>query len=47
MGGQVNWIHLSGKSPSVKRFFPSEFGTDIEYGPESVNEKPHQLKLKV
>lgn len=33
--------------PNITRFFPSEYGTDIEYGPQSVNEKPHQLKLKV
>jgi len=44
---QINWIHLAEKAPSVKRFFPSEYGTDIEYGPQSVNEKPHQLKIKV
>ena len=31
----------------VKRFFPSEYGTDIEYGPQSAHEKPHQQKLKV
>jgi hypothetical protein len=31
----------------VKRFFPSEYGTDIEYGPQSINEIPHQQKLKV
>lgn len=31
----------------MKRFFPSEYGTDIEYGPESANEPPHQQKLKV
>jgi hypothetical protein len=31
----------------VKRFFPSEFGTDVEYGPESAKEVPHQNKLKV
>lgn len=31
----------------VKRFFPSEYGTDIEYWPQSAHEPPHQLKLKV
>jgi hypothetical protein len=31
----------------VKRFFPSEYGTDIEYGPKSAHEVPHQQKLKV
>jgi len=45
--GQINWIKLAGKVPTVKRFFPSEYGTDIEYSPESANEKPHQQKLKV
>lgn len=47
LGEQVKWIQLADKSPSIKRFFPSEYGTDIEYFPHSVNEKPHQLKLKV
>jgi hypothetical protein len=32
---------------NVTRFFPSEYGTDIEYSPASAHEKPHQLKLKV
>jgi NmrA-like family len=31
----------------VTRFFPSEYGTDIEYSPKSASEKPHQQKLKV
>ena len=31
----------------IKRFFPSEYGTDIEYSPGSAAEKPHQQKLKV
>lgn len=31
----------------VTRFFASEYGTDIEYFPDSVHEPPHQLKLKV
>jgi hypothetical protein len=44
---QINWIHLAEKAPSVKRFFPSEYGTDIEHGPQSMNEKPHQFKIKV
>ncbi|KAG4414961.1 hypothetical protein IFR04_011889 [Cadophora malorum] len=47
IGEQVGWIKLMEKTPSVKRFFPSEYGTDIEYGPESANEPPHQQKLKV
>ncbi|KAF8847595.1 putative isoflavone reductase like protein [Acephala macrosclerotiorum] len=44
---QINWIQLAETSSSVKRFFPSELGTDIEYGPESATEIPHQQKLKV
>ena len=31
----------------MKWFLPSEYGTDIAYGPNSVHEKPHQQKLKV
>ncbi|EMC96534.1 hypothetical protein BAUCODRAFT_148130 [Baudoinia panamericana UAMH 10762] len=44
---QVQLIELADKHPDVKKFFPSEYGTDIEYGPSSANEKPHQQKLKV
>jgi hypothetical protein len=40
-------IRLAEQSPNIIRFFPSEYGTDIEYFDHSVNEKPHQLKLKV
>lgn len=32
---------------SVRWFFPSEYGTDIEHGPKSAGEKPHQNKLVV
>jgi NAD(P)-dependent dehydrogenase (short-subunit alcohol dehydrogenase family) len=32
---------------SVRWFLPSEYGTDIEYGPESAKERPHQAKLAV
>lgn len=31
----------------MNRFFPSEYGTDVEYGPQSLHEKPHQAKLQV
>lgn len=31
----------------MRWFLPSEYGTDIKYGPASANEKPHQQKLKV
>lgn len=47
IGEQVEWVKLAEQAPTVKRFFPSEYGTDIEYGPESANEAPHQQKLKV
>lgn len=32
---------------NVTRFFPSEYGTDIEYFPDSKHEPPHQMKLAV
>ncbi|OAG44862.1 hypothetical protein AYO21_00824 [Fonsecaea monophora] len=44
---QLQLVKLANDSPSVHRFFPSEYGTDIEYGPSSAHEKPHQLKLRV
>ncbi len=44
---QILLAQLADKHPDVKRFFPSEYGTDIEYNPSSAAEKPHQQKLKV
>ena len=44
---QIDWINIAIQVPSVKRFFPSEYGTDIEYDASSANEVPHQQKLKV
>ncbi|XEV06213.1 hypothetical protein FSHL1_011500 [Fusarium sambucinum] len=44
---QISLFKLATESDSVKWFFPSEYGTDVEYGPQSADEKPHQLKLKV
>lgn len=44
---QIKLFKLASESDSVKWFFPSEYGTDVEYGPQSADEKPHQLKLKV
>jgi hypothetical protein len=44
---QILLIRLAEDTPNIKRFFPSEYGTDIEHGPKSPNEKPHQFKLKV
>lgn len=43
---QIDIIRLAEDS-DIKWFFPSEYGTDIEYGPESSTEIPHQQKLKV
>ncbi|KAL2105013.1 hypothetical protein VUR80DRAFT_9166 [Thermomyces stellatus] len=40
----IRWAEESG---SVRWFFPSEYGTDIEYGPKSAGERPHQAKLEV
>ncbi|KAF2105966.1 hypothetical protein BDV96DRAFT_607755 [Lophiotrema nucula] len=44
---QIPLLDIAEAAPSIHTFYPSEYGTDIEYGPESPNEPPHQLKLKV
>ncbi|QDS75962.1 hypothetical protein FKW77_003701 [Venturia effusa] len=44
---QIPLLALAEQTPNIKRFFPSEYGTDIEYGPKPPGEKPHQQKLKV
>ncbi|KAL4997414.1 hypothetical protein BDV10DRAFT_92239 [Aspergillus recurvatus] len=44
---QVQLIQWADESSHIKRFLPSEYGTDIEYSPASANERPHQQKLKV
>ena len=44
---QVLLVRLADEHPDVKRFFPSEYGTDIEYGPQSKGEPTHQMKIKV
>lgn len=45
---QIPILEIAETIGSVKRFYPSEYGTDIEYDPKtSPNEPPHQLKLKV
>lgn len=44
---QISWIDAAIAAPSVKRFFPSEYGTDVEYDETSRDEVPHQQKLKV
>jgi hypothetical protein len=41
-------IKWASETPTIKRFFPSEYGTDIEHNTDkSPHEKPHQLKIKV
>jgi len=44
---QVELLRWADSSPSVKWFFPSEYGTDIEYCDKSRDERPHQMKLAV
>lgn len=44
---QIELLKLAEGSSSVRWFFPSEYGTDIEYDETSKDEKPHQNKLKV
>lgn len=44
---QTDLIALAERSPSIVRFIPSEYGTDIAYDASSATEKPHQKKLKV
>ncbi|RFU81266.1 isoflavone reductase family [Trichoderma arundinaceum] len=45
--GQMELIRLAEASPTVRWFFPSEFGTDPEHNEQSAEEKPHQTKLAV
>ncbi|OGM48954.1 isoflavone reductase family protein [Aspergillus bombycis] len=47
IASQIPLIRLADASPTVKWFFPSEYGTDIKYSPASAQEQPHQQKLKV
>jgi hypothetical protein len=44
---QIDLIRIAEATPNIKSFFPSEYGTDIEYWPKSAEEKVHQQKLKV
>ncbi|KAK8115689.1 hypothetical protein PG984_012191 [Apiospora sp. TS-2023a] len=45
---QIELLRIADEaSSSVQWFFPSEYGTDIEYDATSKDEKPHQNKLKV
>ncbi|PWY90224.1 NAD(P)-binding protein [Aspergillus heteromorphus CBS 117.55] len=47
IAAQIPLIQLANETPHIHRFLPSEYGTDIEYGPASVHERPHQQKLLV
>ncbi|KAH8817426.1 isoflavone reductase family protein [Xylogone sp. PMI_703] len=47
IASQIELIRWAEETPSINYFYPSEYGTDIEYGPQSATEKPHQFKLKV
>ncbi|KAL5342747.1 hypothetical protein BJX70DRAFT_355670 [Aspergillus crustosus] len=47
IANQIELIEWADSTPNIKRFLPSEYGTDIEYSPASASEKPHQQKLKV
>ncbi|KAJ3567832.1 hypothetical protein NPX13_g6634 [Xylaria arbuscula] len=44
---QTELIRLAEQSASIRWFFPSEYGTDIEYDATSKDERPHQNKLTV
>jgi nucleoside-diphosphate-sugar epimerase len=44
---QIPLVKAAEASSTIQYFYPSEYGTDIEYGPASATEKPHQLKLQV
>ena len=44
---QIPLLRIAEASGSITWFFPSEYGTDIEYGPASEAERPHQDKLAV
>jgi hypothetical protein len=44
---QIPILEVAEQVETVKRFYPSEFGTDIEHPVTNDKEPPHQLKLKV
>ncbi|KAI0836564.1 NAD(P)-binding protein [Hypoxylon sp. FL0890] len=44
---QIELLKLAEESKDVQWYFPGEYGTDIEYGASSKNEKPHQGKFRV
>ncbi|KAI6090621.1 NAD(P)-binding protein [Hypoxylon rubiginosum] len=47
LANQTELLKLAEESKDVQWFFPSEYGTDIEYDSSSKDEKPHQNKLRV
>ncbi|KAI9041356.1 NAD(P)-binding protein [Aspergillus affinis] len=47
IAAQIPLIQIANEAPHIKRFLPSEYDKDIEYGPASKDEKPDQQKLKV
>lgn len=47
IASQIELLKLAEASKDVKWFFPSEYGTDIEYNASSKDEEPHQNKLRV
>lgn len=44
---QIKQIQLAAATPNIKKFLPSEFGTDIYHSPSSPLEKPAQNKIQV
>jgi nucleoside-diphosphate-sugar epimerase len=44
---QVKLLEVAEATEGIKYFYPSEYGTDIEYGPKSKDEPTHQAKLRV
>lgn len=48
IANQIELLRVADEEESsVRWFFPSEYGTDVEFGPESATERPHQFKLQV
>lgn len=44
---QIPLLKVAESSSTIHSFYPSEYGTDIEYNASSATEKPHQFKLQV
>lgn len=47
ISAQIDLIKIADAHPDVRRFFPSEYGTDVAHSVSSSAELPHQAKLKV